>query len=226
MDTFDSIARANPEYVEALYRRYRADPRSVDERWALVFAGYDFALAGGPGASATGRTSPPVADLVHAYRELGHLVADVDPLDRCPRRHPLLELERVRLRGSATSIASSTASRSAASASAPLRELATALRRDLLRHARRRVPDDQRQGAARVAPGAHGAALATAPTLGLARTGVALARATRRGGDVRAVPPHELRGPEALLPRRRRGADPAPRHPRRGGGGRRRPRSS
>jgi 2-oxoglutarate dehydrogenase complex dehydrogenase (E1) component-like enzyme len=48
MDTFDSIARANPEYVEALYRRYREDPRSVDERWALVFAGYDFALAGGP----------------------------------------------------------------------------------------------------------------------------------------------------------------------------------
>ena len=55
MDTFDSIARANPEYVEALYRRYRADPRSVDESWALVFAGYDFALAGGPGASATAR---------------------------------------------------------------------------------------------------------------------------------------------------------------------------
>jgi hypothetical protein len=90
MDTFDSIARANPDYVEALYRRYRADPRSVDESWALVFAGYDFALAAGP--SATGRTSPPVADLVHSYRELGHLIADVNPLDRSPRRHPLLEL--------------------------------------------------------------------------------------------------------------------------------------
>ncbi len=90
MDTFDSIARANPEYVEALYRRYRADPRSVDERWALVFAGYNFALAAG--SSASGRTSPPVADLVHSYRELGHLIADVDPLDRSPHRHPLLEL--------------------------------------------------------------------------------------------------------------------------------------
>ena len=92
MDTFDSIARANPEYVEALYRRYRADPRSVDESWALVFAGYDFALAGGPGASATARISPSVADLVHSYRELGHLIADVNPLDRSPRNHPLLEL--------------------------------------------------------------------------------------------------------------------------------------
>ena len=88
----DEIARTNPEYVEALYRRYRADPRSVDESWALVFAGYDFALAGGPGASATARISPSVADLVHSYRELGHLIADVNPLDRSPRNHPLLEL--------------------------------------------------------------------------------------------------------------------------------------
>ncbi|MGH7367477.1 MAG: 2-oxoglutarate dehydrogenase E1 component [Candidatus Rokuibacteriota bacterium] len=92
MDTFDFIARANPDYVEALYRRYREDPRSVDQSWALVFAGYDFALAGGPGPRAAGTASPPVADLVHSYRELGHLVADVDPLDRSVRRHPLLEL--------------------------------------------------------------------------------------------------------------------------------------
>jgi 2-oxoglutarate dehydrogenase E1 component len=92
MDTFDSIARANPEYVETLYRRYREDPHSVDESWALVFAGYDFAIAGGPAAPAAAGTSRPVADLVHSYRELGHLVADVDPLDRSPRRHPLLEL--------------------------------------------------------------------------------------------------------------------------------------
>ena len=92
MDTFDSIARANPEYVAALYRRYREDPRAVDEAWALVFAGYDFARSEHPDTMATGRTVPSVADLVHSYRELGHLVADLNPLDRSPRRHPLLEL--------------------------------------------------------------------------------------------------------------------------------------
>jgi 2-oxoglutarate dehydrogenase E1 component len=92
MDPLDSVARANPEYVEALYRRYREDPRAVDEGWALVFAGYDFALAGDPGSRDGGRISPSAADLVHSYRELGHLIADLDPLDRSPRRHPLLEL--------------------------------------------------------------------------------------------------------------------------------------
>src|SRR6266702_4448521 len=66
---FDEIARANPEYVDALYREYLRDPTAVDERWALVFAGFDLALRDGA------RAGGSVAELVHAYRELGHLVA-------------------------------------------------------------------------------------------------------------------------------------------------------
>jgi len=66
---FDEIARANPEYVDALYREYLRDPAAVDERWALVFAGFDLALRDGA------RSGGSVAELVHAYRELGHLVA-------------------------------------------------------------------------------------------------------------------------------------------------------
>jgi len=34
----DFIARANPDYVESLYRQYKNDPASVDERWALVWS--------------------------------------------------------------------------------------------------------------------------------------------------------------------------------------------
>ena len=37
VNMLDAIARANPEYLEALYQQYRRDPGSVDERWALVF---------------------------------------------------------------------------------------------------------------------------------------------------------------------------------------------
>jgi 2-oxoglutarate dehydrogenase E1 component len=85
---FDAIARSSPDYVDALYRAYRRDPRAVDERWALVFAGYEFALRGD---SRRGE-APAVADLVHSYRLLGHLVADLDPLGGSPRSHPLLRL--------------------------------------------------------------------------------------------------------------------------------------
>ena len=86
---FDEIARANPDYVDGLYREYLRDPASVDERWALVFAGFDLALRDGarPGGS--------VPELVHAYRELGHLVADLDPLGGSPREHPLLRLSEL-----------------------------------------------------------------------------------------------------------------------------------
>ena len=84
----DEIARTNPDYVEALYRDYLRDPASVDGRWAMVFAGYDLARAGA-------KAGPEIADLVHSYRELGHLIADLDPLGGSPREHPLLRLSEM-----------------------------------------------------------------------------------------------------------------------------------
>jgi 2-oxoglutarate dehydrogenase E1 component len=92
MSTFDEIARASPEYVEALYQQFRRDPASVDERWALLFKGYEFGQASGPSDGSQGTGGQAVADLVHGYRELGYLVADVDPLARGRRSHSLLDL--------------------------------------------------------------------------------------------------------------------------------------
>ncbi len=86
----DDIARANPAWVAALYEDWQRDPAAVDERWALVFAGFDLGRAGGADTAGL-----PVADLVHAYRELGHLVADLDPLGGSPREHPLLSLDHL-----------------------------------------------------------------------------------------------------------------------------------
>ena len=85
----DDIVRSSPEYVESLYRDYQRDPASVDERWALVFAGYELArgTAGAPAAP------DAIPHLVHSYRELGHLIAEIDPLGHSPRTHPLLRLE-------------------------------------------------------------------------------------------------------------------------------------
>jgi len=92
----DAIARTSPAYVESLYRQYLADPASVDERWALVFAGYELGAGTAAGEPARG-----VLGVVHAHRELGHLVADVDPLDRGPRSHPLLRLREFGFRDEA-----------------------------------------------------------------------------------------------------------------------------
>jgi 2-oxoglutarate dehydrogenase E1 component len=92
MSWLDEVVRANPGYVESLYDEYRRDPASVDERWALVFAGYEWARDSGDGPA------PAFAELVHSYRELGHLVADLDPLGGSPRTHPLLRPEELGVR--------------------------------------------------------------------------------------------------------------------------------
>ncbi len=93
MNFLDFIARANPEYVETLYRQFKSDPKSVDERWALVFAGYEFAEQSGARATDVG-PALRVSDLVDAYRNFGHLIADLDPLGHSERSHPFLELGR------------------------------------------------------------------------------------------------------------------------------------
>ena len=122
MPSLDAILRANPEYVDSLYRRWLADPASVDATWGLFFAGYQLGGGNGAGNGAVGRpgaargqpasrSSSPTAgavpegvegaelapalrvyDLVYTYRTYGHLIADLDPLGRGTREHPLLEL--------------------------------------------------------------------------------------------------------------------------------------
>ncbi len=109
MSSLDLVSRVNADYVDEQYRRYRADPSSVDESWALFFAGFEMGVdgnGGGPngGAAAkiarapihptSGRGAEPVVgvfDLVHSYRELGHLVAHLNPLAAQPGGHALLE---------------------------------------------------------------------------------------------------------------------------------------
>src|SRR5205807_1374652 len=100
MQPIDSATLANKDYVAEQYRRYKADPRSVGEEWALFFAGFELgassngAAVGGVAAGVPAATSAPVIgvfDLVHSYRELGHLVADLNPLAPKPAGHPLLE---------------------------------------------------------------------------------------------------------------------------------------
>src|SRR5262249_42911193 len=101
-----------------LYRNYLADPASVGEDWRIFFAGFELASGSAPRAAA--ETAPAAAprpesvedtrrssrrsslapsaggipDPVHSHRELGHLVASLDPLGDNLASHPLLELSQ------------------------------------------------------------------------------------------------------------------------------------
>ena len=92
-------SRYNLELLEDQYQRWRDDPNSVDETWQFFFQGYDLGRTGeGRARSDADPDASPaqaaVTRLVDAYREMGHYLADLDPLGLTPRResHELLDL--------------------------------------------------------------------------------------------------------------------------------------
>lgn len=108
MDSFDFLNRTSSDYIEHLYQQYQKEPRSLDEQWRAFFAGIELAsdVSGASTASIdTNNGSPqpeaPVAGtvqgvyaLVHMYREMGHFIANLDPLGNNRTTHPLLNLSQ------------------------------------------------------------------------------------------------------------------------------------
>ncbi len=97
MELFDFFSRANAEYIEQLYQQYQQNPEAVDERWAVFFAGFEAGNSGGSVlekllSSKSGSPAEGVNHLVHSYRELGHRIANLNPLGGNREDHPLLAL--------------------------------------------------------------------------------------------------------------------------------------
>src|SRR5579883_24311 len=80
----------NMEAIEALYQRWRQDPAAVDESWRWFFQGLELGTARSPAVTDSRQTS--VVRLIYAYREIGHFLAHLDPLNEPRGSHPLLEL--------------------------------------------------------------------------------------------------------------------------------------
>ncbi len=95
--------RDNLNQIEELYARWKANPESIDQSWQYYFAGFEMADSGRtPKAVAQVPSTPPkpssavgadsaraggdaqlqasVTRLVDAYREIGHMLAQTDPL--------------------------------------------------------------------------------------------------------------------------------------------------
>ncbi len=85
-------AGANRDLIEAAYQRWRQDPLSVDASWRIFFEGFELGFARpAPSADAVSRHTA-VVRLIDAYRDLGHFLANLDPLSDPRPTHPLLEL--------------------------------------------------------------------------------------------------------------------------------------
>ena len=107
MPASDYVNRDNADLVDELYRRFQADPQSVEPTWRAFFEGLELGLSAadrGVGAVAKGAPATAIAEaaagkyrptsfgLVSSYRDLGHVLADIDPLTDPPTEHPLLDI--------------------------------------------------------------------------------------------------------------------------------------
>jgi 2-oxoglutarate dehydrogenase E1 component len=98
----DLSAAWNAEFIEKQYKRWKADPNSVSRDWCFFFEGFELAASGAPEVvegfdeeQLLGQSR--VESLIYRYRDLGHLLACLDPLAACPTEHPLLSLEAFNL---------------------------------------------------------------------------------------------------------------------------------
>ena len=128
----DLAAAWNAEFIEAQYKRWKADPTSVSRDWRFFFEGFELAASTRPEA-AEGFDEEQllrqsrVESLIYRYRDLGHLLACLDPLAACPTEHPLLVLEAFNLSPQDLDRKFFTR-RFAASGHAPLKEIVQALK--------------------------------------------------------------------------------------------------
>jgi 2-oxoglutarate dehydrogenase E1 component len=118
LQKFSYLKSANAEYIDELFDRYSGDPDSVDPSWRYFFEGLELgeddannsninhghaSISTGTAPAAPPSTGTPqidfiaeakVAELITTYRELGRLLAHIDPLSPPPSSHPFLDLAR------------------------------------------------------------------------------------------------------------------------------------
>jgi 2-oxoglutarate dehydrogenase E1 component len=94
MDLSETLSK---DYIEAQYNQWKADANSVPRDWRFFFEGFE--MAGGMDRKADVvydekqvLKQARVEALIRRYREIGHLLACLDPLTACPTDHPLLNL--------------------------------------------------------------------------------------------------------------------------------------
>jgi 2-oxoglutarate dehydrogenase E1 component len=97
MDSYSYLTNAGIDYVENLYNEYLTNPGSVDQSWGRFFEGFELARKQNGHAAGTGDTvhlqkEISVLNLINAYRQRGHLFADLNPILPRPAYEPPLDL--------------------------------------------------------------------------------------------------------------------------------------
>jgi len=82
----------NAEFIDAQYKLWKTEPQKLSPQWRFFFEGFELAASGQLSAASEDQLQRQsrVQALIYRYRDLGHLLACLDPLAACPTDHPLL----------------------------------------------------------------------------------------------------------------------------------------
>ncbi len=98
MDNLSYLSNANSDYIDSLYKAYKEDPESVDFGWKKFFEGFDFGR-GSESTVVSGETPEhflkeiKVLNMIHGYRDRGHLFTKTNPVRERRKYYPGKELE-------------------------------------------------------------------------------------------------------------------------------------
>jgi 2-oxoglutarate dehydrogenase E1 component len=94
MDSFSFVGNSDIGAIENLYKDYKADPDSVDEGLRNFFKGFDFAVQNfNDSSSGVFGKEFNVINLIHAYRQRGHLFTETNPVRSRRKYYPTLDVE-------------------------------------------------------------------------------------------------------------------------------------
>lgn len=94
MDDFSFVVNSDIQAIEDLYRQYQKDPGSVDQGFAIFFKGFDFALKNfQPSVGQVINKEFNVINLIHGYRQRGHLFTKTNPVRTRRQYFPTLDIE-------------------------------------------------------------------------------------------------------------------------------------
>lgn len=99
MDKLTYLSNADSGYIDGLYQAYKADPNSVDFGWQKFFEGFEFGQGSGGGAVDIDNVPEHalkeinVLNMIHGYRDRGHLFTDTNPVRERRKYYPGKELE-------------------------------------------------------------------------------------------------------------------------------------
>ncbi|HZH72955.1 MAG TPA: 2-oxoglutarate dehydrogenase E1 component [Mariniphaga sp.] len=98
MDKFSSVGNQEQGAIDDLYQTYLKEPQSLDKSWQHFFAGFELARANYPVKQAMAMAGDidkefAILNLIHGYRQRGHLFTKTNPVRARRKYVPTLDIE-------------------------------------------------------------------------------------------------------------------------------------